>query len=287
MKKVLTILIIIFSTSFACAQNNNLLNKAYNFYTEGNLVDAKNVIDSAAENELYQAQILTWYLKGFIYKDLFKQNINDENLRREAVSSFSKLLSLDTAQKYSNESKQNLKYLASTYYNAAMNAIASSNYELAEENYEKFEQTLQLSGEKLSVDNKQKFLLALGSALVQQYRKDTAKNYYDRALKTFEAVLALDSLNKSANYNLGVLYYNEAVNIILEADFDEVDILAISEFEDKSIALFEQSLPYMQRAYMVDPKDKNILEGLAGIYFGLKDFEASNKYKAELEALSD
>jgi hypothetical protein len=97
----------------------------------------------------------------------------------------------------------------------------------------------------------------------------------------------MDSLNLKANYNLGVLYYNKAVKITADLDYDEIDLIAISEIEDQSIALFQQSLPFMKSAYHIDPHDPNTLEGLAGIYFSLREFDKSNEFKEKLDSMKD
>ncbi|WP_185152700.1 hypothetical protein [Fulvivirga aurantia] len=263
------------------------MSKSYNSYKAGELSEAKILIDSAAQSDQYKSQILTWYLKGFIYKDLFKKEPSDA-ARSEAVTSFAKLLEIDSTQKYEAESKQNLKYLASTYYNEAMQSLAT-NPQKSDSLFQSFEAAMNLTNDSTFdlKGSRMKYLLARGTTYVQKYRSDTTEVAREEAIASFQKVLALDSLNKKANYNLGVIYYNQAVNLILNADYDEIDILALSEFEDKSIELFEQSLPYMKAAYQVDPQDVNILEGLAGIYFGLKEFETSNKYKEELKALSE
>ena len=49
--------------------------------------------------------------------------------------------------------------------------------------------------------------------------------------------------------------------------------------------LFEQALPYFQKAETRDGNDMNTLIALKEIYARLNDLEKSNGYKARIEAL--
>jgi len=129
--------------------------------------------------------------------------------------------------------------------------------------------------------------LALGSAIIRSGKENKQEKIAaGKAVTCFEKVLTIDSLNREANYNIAVIYYNEAVNKILLLDYDALNIEDFSSFEDDVIKQFNRSLPYMKRAYRANPKDPNTLEGLAGIYFGLRDFESSNHYKEQLNLVS-
>lgn len=270
----------------------NILSRSLDSYQSGKLEEAKVLIDSAMTSELYAQQSISWYLKGFIYKDLYKESESShfgESARRQAVISFNKLLEIDTTGEYEKEARQNLVFLATTYYNQAMKLIQEQQLDTAVYYYTTFEGVYTpLNDTTISLqDSKAKFYFALGTGYVKRDALDSISDHGHRALKAFEEVLAIDSVDKEANYNIGVIYYNEAVSKILEIDYDDADILAFGKFEDQTIDLFKKSLPYMRRAYRQDPRDKNILEGLAGIHFGLREFEVSNKYKKELLALED
>jgi hypothetical protein len=89
-----------------------------------------------------------------------------------------------------------------------------------------------------------------------------------------------------ANYNMGILYYNEAVTKIQESEY-ETDLIALSQLQDECIEIFKKSLPYMEKAYALDPNNKNVLLGLSGIYFSLNDEAKSNEFKAKYDALNN
>ena len=133
------------------------------------------------------------------------------------------------------------------------------------------------------------FYLAVGSKLTELHNADESggDTYFLQAVAQFERVLRYDDRNLKANYNLGVLYYNKAVNMIAKVDYDNIDIIAIGELEDNSIEVFRIALPYLEKAHEIDPNDINTLEGLAGIYFSLREFEKSDELKARVEELSN
>ncbi|MCB0803891.1 MAG: hypothetical protein KDB74_12400, partial [Flavobacteriales bacterium] len=55
--------------------------------------------------------------------------------------------------------------------------------------------------------------------------------------------------------------------------------------QDEIIVLFRKSLPYMKKAYDLNPTRKETLIGLQGIYFSLNDMPKSELFKKELEML--
>jgi tetratricopeptide (TPR) repeat protein len=288
--RVTLLLFVFMGVALTAAAQSSPLNRSLQFYKSGDLQHAKEVIDSAmmvAENRQLAA---TWYLQGFIYKDLFKANPRTLSPYREkAIESFTKLRELDKEQKYAKETVQNLRFLGASYYNEGMGFIEGGKYDDAVRSYEKFEQVAAtLKDTDLDrTDNKISFQLALGSAIMRSGKENKQeKPAAVKAVTCFEKVLAIDSLNREGNYNIAVIYYNEAVNRILSLDYDALNFADFSSFEDEVIKHFNKSLPYMKRAYRANPKDPNTLEGLAGIYFGLRDFERSNQYKQQLNLVS-
>ena len=83
---------------------------------------------------------------------------------------------------------------------------------------------------------------------------------------------------------MGILFYNQAVQLITQSDID-IDIVALNDLQDNSIKLFRESLPFMEKAYQLDPKRKETLLGLSGVYFSLNDKEKSDLYKQKLQEI--
>ena len=288
MMRYIGILFFVLGLVFNVTAQTNVLSRALDHYKAGDLEKAKAAIDSTMVTENFNALPSSWYVRGFIYKDLYKSNTGNEGFRSAAIESFTKLLELDKEEKYTKEAKQNLKFLCVTYYNEGMRLIGADNPDLAKKSYEKFEtlaSTLndaEISGN----ESKIRFQLALGSTFTKLSKNGSDKKQVEAAIRCYESVLHIDSLNREANYNIAVIHYNDAVNQILGLDYDALSLQGFSDFEDHIIDLFKKSLPFMKRAYKADPSDPNTLEGLAGIYFGLRDFDTSAKYKKQLGELA-
>lgn len=269
----------------------DVIKRAYEGYQNGNLTEAKTYVDSAMTFQSLTKDPSTWYLRGFIYKDLFKGESTNNFYRDEAIGAFTNLLKMDNIEKYQKDAIQNIKFLSTTYYNDAVTLLDRGDLDAAIKHYKNFGLTYPI-GEDTTIDLLERdidFYLAVGSKLTALNNRDTngSDHYFEQAIAQFNKVLELDDLNLKANYNLGVLYYNKAVNMIADLDYNDIDIFAISELEDRSIQLFEIALPFLQRANQINPYDINTLEGLSGIYFSLRDFEKSNQFKAKVGELSN
>ena len=80
------------------------------------------------------------------------------------------------------------------------------------------------------------------------------------------------------------MFYNQAVQLINQSDYD-IDIVALNDIQDNSVKLFRESLPFMEKAYKLDPKRRETLLGLSGIYFSLNEKEKSDLYKQKLQEI--
>lgn len=293
MKTIIILVSILLMASGLKAQDNPL-KKALELYQSGSLREAKEMIEKSSNDPRWQKDPNTWYLKGFIMKDLYKMMPEADAalyFRLASLESFMHLIEMENTSKYLPDALKTIKYLSSTFYNDAVDHVEKKNFDPAKEYFEHFKNALVLSRDK-SIDLKEQeiaFQLALGSNYMELYKKDStrARVNLEGAKAAYEKILKIDSNHMKANYNLGVLYYNEAVNLIDGMDYDEVDLMAISQIEDQSIELFKQSLPFMEVAYKQNPKDRNTLEGLAGIYFSLREYEKSNAYKEKLAMLEN
>lgn len=129
------------------------------------------------------------------------------------------------------------------------------------------------------------FWFAKGTFLDKQGEKDEAIKCYDRVLES--ATTDEDIYN--ANYNIGVIYYNQAVDKYEKAN-------AIEEYSKYKAAVAEANeamkvaLPYFEKCYSIKPKDRSSLTNLSSVYYRLskdsKDMQKKyEKIEAELKAL--
>jgi tetratricopeptide (TPR) repeat protein len=101
---------------------------------------------------------------------------------------------------------------------------------------------------------------------------ENAKYYYDMALMKNP-----DMYN--AYFNLGVLFFNQAVDLYQEAkaipEEDKDNRKAAMELVHEEL---KKALPYLEKAYLIDPKKKEkLVSTLKGIYKRLKDEDKAYK----------
>jgi hypothetical protein len=264
---------------------------AYAFLQQSQLDSAKANIDAAVLNPETQTDGQAWYIRGFVYKTIYnqKEKGNKESTSRiEALVSFKKSLSLDTTRENVQENIKNIKYLATTLYNDAAASLDTIDYKIAVRNFDIFREYYLLVDPSV-VNFKQKeidFANAIATVYTRIYEGDRKgkADFLSLAKGAYNRALSFDPNNINANYNMGILYYNQAVNLINQSDYD-LDIVALNDVQDNSINLFKASLPFMEKAYSLDPNRKETLLGLSGIYFSLNEKEKSNEFKQKLEQI--
>lgn len=288
MKKLIYIVLLLLLGNSLIGQNK-LTNALYSL-KNNELDKAKQLIDAAAEDTLFQDKAATWYYRGFIYKNLFKENESDNKqspLRLKSIEYFKKSLEIEPEGTYAESTIKGLTFLAQTIYNHSATSFDPEHYQLAISNYELYKEVMMTVEPGIDLKDKDvMFDLALATTYGRIAEEDTSKKltYTEKAKELYEEVLTIDPNNISANYNLGIIYYNEGVEIVNNMDYS-LDLFELNAVQDKIIELFKESLPYMKKAYELNPKRRETLIGLQGIYFSLNDIEKSESFKKELETI--
>jgi tetratricopeptide (TPR) repeat protein len=104
----------------------------------------------------------------------------------------------------------------------------------------------------------------------------------DKALASYQKCIDKDPKYFNAYYNIGVMYYNNAVKLYTAAN----SIVDAKEYEAaKQIADAElgKSVPYMEKAHEIDPVERTAMETLKTLYYRL---QMTDKYKAIVKELS-
>ncbi|MBL4578389.1 MAG: hypothetical protein JKX74_07950 [Flavobacteriales bacterium] len=264
---------------------NNKIPEALKALKDGNLNLAKELIDAAAVHEETSKSAATWYYRGYIYYELYKRDKKVGGPERGfAIDYFKKSVDIESDGKYGPNSKTQITNIARTFYNDCVIYLNSKDPENAHKSFDIFLAKIVIADP--TIDLKPKMIdvyLALGGMYTNLYElnKRTNSTYWVKAKSYFERVLTLDENNLNGNYNIGILYYNKAVNIINGTDYD-IDLVALSDIQDTSITLFMQSLPFMETAVKLEPENENTLIGLSGIYFALNEHEKSEEIKQQL-----
>ncbi|SMO45360.1 tetratricopeptide repeat protein [Solitalea koreensis] len=110
----------------------------------------------------------------------------------------------------------------------------------------------------------------------------------DEAAAAYKKALEIDPNYFDANYNLGALYFNQAADIIKKANMLPTNKVKEYDVEkQKFLKKAGEATPYLEKAYAINPKDRNVLISLKEIYSrtGAKDKYA--KIDAELKALGE
>lgn len=268
-------------------------NAAYQYLQQGNLDSAKYNIELAIQDPTTANDAEVWYIRGFVFKSIYnkiEKSDKQSPSRLVALTSFKKSLEIDSSEENKQENIKNIKYLAATIHSDVAECLDSVQYPVAISNFAIFRQYYPFV-DPSPANMKQKdieFYLAIASLYNKIYESDRKGKleFFQKEKDAYNNVLSLDPNNISANYSMGILFYNQAVNLINQSEYD-LDIVALSDVQDNSINLFKESLPFMEKAYSLDPKRKETLLGLSGIYFSLNEFEKSNLFKQKLEEIEN
>ena len=159
--------------------------------------------------------------------------------------------------------------------------IEELNIYLTNEEFDKAKENLTLAAEQ---DPTNEILwFSLGSVLDNLGNSEEAIEAYLKALE-----VKTDYFD--ANYNLGALYFNQAVQGINEANdmwkprMTKSESDAQKALEDKAKGLFETAKPYLELAHQTQPEDVETMRSLRDIYVRTGDddkmIDINNKLKA-------
>jgi hypothetical protein len=238
------------------------------------------ISNMAAANK-YSAAIFKerYKLKGILnpYDELFKISIER----------FTRSWDLDTSKKNRDELKTQFKWFSVQFNNDIAKSLeGEQNIERAQKSFSEFKRIYSIFDPAFDLKPKiVEFELACGTALLTLAEKTGKKEYYDLAKVSYLNVLEQDTANDDANFNMGIIYYNQGANLIMKVlDFD-TPLDSISIIEEMAKKLFLQAKPFMHKANYEKPNCQKILEGLMGIYYSLNEEEYFKKYKALFEKL--
>ncbi len=132
-------------------------------------------------------------------------------------------------------------------------------------------------------------------------KKDPKKHIYhyvkgtlfDKQGKVEEAKAAYEKTAEmkpdfyAAQFNIGVLFYNQGRDFLVKAQevppTGAANQKKYDELIEKANAKLKESLPYFEKAYEIEPKDKGTMQALKEVYYKLKMMDKYNEIKAKLE----
>jgi len=193
------------------------LKRIVTYYNEGRLDSAITIAEAGMADPNLINDSKFWFYDGLINKDLYKtrEKGNPKSVFREkSAIAFQKALEMESDSDSRSGIKKNIKYIATTYHNDAVRYLkpGAENLAISSYTYDKYIELMKLADERFDAKDKEiDYTNNLGSMYAQMFEDEKdikADAYYQLARGCYEKTLTLDSLQKSARYNLVVLETN-------------------------------------------------------------------------------
>ncbi len=133
-------------------------------------------------------------------------------------------------------------------------------------------------GEALELDPENDLLLFNRGTIYDQ------QGDFTNAEADYKASLVINPDAFGTNYNLGALYFNTAIEQNNKANATSNNSTH-KKLKSKADALFAKALPFLEKAYAIDSKDKNTLLSLKQLYYMNGDYAKSSEMKKTIEGL--
>lgn len=235
-------------------------------------------INKAIVSENEKEALYTWYVKGFVHKEIYKNKeaTHPNSLHRElAVQAFLKSKSLTEGQAdvYNNNSV--LKYLASTYYNDALTIAGAFDLqnELEADTMMAKHDALCAAINEESID-KGNFFKQKAMRYFDLWQKDICNiSLNEKSFACYELALDKHANDCDTYYNAGIVRYSLAQKMISDtACYIHHDYVSVLESALEVLTAGEQSCP----------RHAGILKALYNSYIALGDKEKTLYYEALL-----
>lgn len=313
-KRYILVTLLVANLSVASSQttiyeNDSLFyNKINTLISAQKFDDALKTMDTLLKRNHFLQASVCFDLKGYIYKEKYKfsNTIQDYD---SCLFYYSKAKSI--IRNFDNTMNSVLKHVTNRNHILAGNSLQNLQIDSAELYYALCRKGIKLIDSTNLRERDSDFYLACGSICQSIYEKDRKINklYAAKALEYHKKVLLLDSNNYSAVYNTMILYYNDAVTNIKNAEYCKqvetantvdwndpkkpvpsieklLECVKPEEFDKYNFTpLLRKALPYALKAYELKPTNRNILEALIGITYGTRDKQKYTQYKKELQKL--
>jgi tetratricopeptide (TPR) repeat protein len=284
MRNLKHILFLVITLSLASSFGQQYTAKAYGLYQAGAYEEAKVYVDSAVtSNERFHSQL--WQLRGLVYRKLESAEQND--YRQIAIESFVQARTLDEEGKYKEKIDGYLYHTIIRYYNDAVTFLGEKELENSESSY-----VLYKGKYKKYIDagfnfnqNDIEYYTALGSEylkLVSGLKGDQKTKQTAEGIHYFQLVLDIDKNQFGPNLNIGVMYYNNGADLIMNMDpltaLEDIPII-----EENAQTYFQTALPFLLESHRIEPERIDVIEAITGCYYGLQDDDNYNKYQQILD----
>lgn len=281
----ISLLLCSFAHISAQGQAPNYALKAFEFYKQNDFQKAKILIDSAVMNNEVTTDRL-YFLHGLIYREL--ENVDGNRVK--ALTSLSKAKNIATSNSLQEQINKAIYNTTLKTYNEAYAFLKAGELNKSEARYLKYkEQFLQYYDPTHNFDQLDiNYFNTLGSAWQQNNQfaeMEDQLRQLNTAVEKFNKTLAIDPENYDAIYSIGVAYYNLGADLIMLAD-PKSSIEKLEKIQSTALRLFKNGLPFLLKAYEMDPKNVEVLMGLRNIYHAMQEDEKSENYRKLIEEVT-
>lgn len=272
---------------FAEQQMENIwgvyLNEGANYYQEGNYEDALVAFEKAAQ---FKPEDTTAYLYGGIsaqqaeqYDKALENYYNLIELDYDNMDIYSSIVYLERAHNEDNEKALDVLAKARERYPDNEDLMKEEinlliTLERSDEALDKLKDAIEADAENPDLHYNLAYLYD------QTGDSEKAIEHYKKAVEYRPDYF-------EANFNVAVNYYNQAADILREAN--DMDLKTYQKegkaLEEKAGEKFEQALPYLETAHEQEPEDITVLQTLQTIYSQLKMNDKAEEASEKLSAL--
>ena len=249
-----------------------------------NIELARLCVDSLVLDSVTKDDFISWTLRSFIYFDIYKRtekNKLNSDLRDTIISSILKSNRLNPDETYAGNNKKLLQNIGAGYFNLAKKMLEDSvNEEKSLIAFNRFKEIYKILEPDINFKQKDiEYNLTIGSIFSEIFIKDNNNTKAQNTAKVaLLKVIELDPGNESANINLGLMYYNQAVNLSKELDYG-ADFTQIDFIQENMIKLAKQSEQFIFKVYSKNNKNVRSVEALFYLYRMLLDEPKSDEFK--------
>lgn len=260
------------------------LNRAHHLYGAKDADRAILAIDSVVAHPDTKNDYTAWSLRAFIYFEKYKRGDRyklNNPYRDSVVSSVKKSMKLKPDADYIAQNKKLITTIASGYYNLAKAFLQDSIDDVKSlKAYNKYKEVF-LLGEPTAVLTAKdiEYNLAVGSLYSDIFIQDNSNLKAQKIAKiALLKVLELQPENPAGNLNLGLMYFNQAINIVHATDYD-TDISQLEIIQENIVKLAKQSEVYILKVYKNDNSNQKAVQALYYIYRLLSDDKRCNEFR--------
>jgi tetratricopeptide (TPR) repeat protein len=234
----------------------------------------------------------SWYIAGFIYKELYKDQeseMRESPFREKAIQYLQNALTLDKNGENTQNAKAAVRYLAVSYFNDALKRSKEITLATADEPealYQKFRYCMRLVNVQTDFTEYDKQIFkSLGQAHYRMWEQNTsASGIAARSADYFQRVLIIDESDCEAKFNLVIIYYNQGVHKIRSLDLQS-DLNDLIASQESAIRFFNKALPYAQACFDSCPSKVEYYKGLMFCNRALGKEDEYLRLKTQLESL--